>query len=854
MVLCYLEGLTAEAAAKELGCPRGTVLSRLSQARKRLRGRLARRGLGLPAGMVAVGGGSSVSEAALPAGFVETLINSTVASVARQTTTTSPAVAALAEGVLTMMTRTRLIRVVAAAAVVGLATVGAGLLVRRAALAAGQNVSPSKAANTGAVPAETVNAGEIVVRAADMSGPPERSDEAFMGVAAINPATGAWRTVYKGLSFGPISPDGRFMLYSRNGGNLDKSEDGVWVHDFKGQVQARRIFLRRGHPLWSHSGQKVVIAVSENQTPEKWETWRLNADGTDPVRLPIHQNELVLDCSRDGDWLLTRSQGGDPNHRGRLTLIRPDGTGARTLTEGSPEENFLTIFKISPDGKRVAYAEHRPEGNVSKARLLVLDIDGQHRRQLPVVFEPDAIATMDWSPDGSQLVLNSMSRSKPKILSSLAVVNADGTNYRALSLPAGEWNLQLCGWQTLTSGLRVPAKGDLERSPETRKVGSPRSRYYAIIEEYKTALRPYTDELPRAKSREERIRIAREKYVPPQKFFRRFLDLAESAPDDPASADALVWIIQRGFAGPDLDRAIDLLAEHHAASTMVGHASMTLSHSISPEAEPLFRAIMEHNDSRNIKGLACLSLGRYLKNLSETVRSLREDPVEANEWKMMMIESGAEEKAFESLAAREPDALLKQAEETLEQAVRDYGDTSGQSGRLADDAQKDLHEIRNLALGKPTPEIKGQDLEGRDLKLGDFRGKVVCLLFWTKTCTTCQDVVAYEHSLTNSLRNEPFALVGVNFGDDRGLLRKEVNDAGITFRSFWDSGGSLNAPGPIASQFNVHGCPSFYIFDHRGIIRHKFLGSVSKERLRSVIQALVDAARKDQPQGHRQTH
>jgi RNA polymerase sigma factor (sigma-70 family) len=50
VVLCYLEGQTAEEAARALGCPRGTVLSRLARARDRLRGRLERRGVTLSAG------------------------------------------------------------------------------------------------------------------------------------------------------------------------------------------------------------------------------------------------------------------------------------------------------------------------------------------------------------------------------------------------------------------------------------------------------------------------------------------------------------------------------------------------------------------------------------------------------------------------------------------------------------------------------------------------------------------------------------------------------------------------------------------------------------------------------------
>ncbi len=51
-VLCYLGGKTNEEAAQQLGCPSGTVFSRLARARERLRTRLTRRGLALPAGVL----------------------------------------------------------------------------------------------------------------------------------------------------------------------------------------------------------------------------------------------------------------------------------------------------------------------------------------------------------------------------------------------------------------------------------------------------------------------------------------------------------------------------------------------------------------------------------------------------------------------------------------------------------------------------------------------------------------------------------------------------------------------------------------------------------------------------------
>jgi cytochrome oxidase Cu insertion factor (SCO1/SenC/PrrC family) len=36
----------------------------------------------------------------------------------------------------------------------------------------------------------------------------------------------------------------------------------------------------------------------------------------------------------------------------------------------------------------------------------------------------------------------------------------------------------------------------------------------------------------------------------------------------------------------------------------------------------------------------------------------------------------------------------------------------------------------NLAIGKPAPEIAGEDIDGKQFKLSDYRGKVVLLDFW----------------------------------------------------------------------------------------------------------------------------
>jgi RNA polymerase sigma factor (sigma-70 family) len=121
-VLRCLSDRTAADAARELGCPIGTVESRLTRARARLRNALLRRGFAPAATGLAIG---TVQEAA--AGVTVPLVISTVkaaASFAAGTAATVSAPVALAEGVLRSMLLTKI--KIAAAVVLTVGALGAG--------------------------------------------------------------------------------------------------------------------------------------------------------------------------------------------------------------------------------------------------------------------------------------------------------------------------------------------------------------------------------------------------------------------------------------------------------------------------------------------------------------------------------------------------------------------------------------------------------------------------------------------------------------------------------------------------------------------------------------------------------
>jgi RNA polymerase sigma factor (sigma-70 family) len=82
LVLCYLEGKTNDEAADQLGCSRGTIATRLSRGRDRLRDGLVRRGVTVSGAVLVALLGQSVAKAAVPAALAATTAKAAAAAAA----------------------------------------------------------------------------------------------------------------------------------------------------------------------------------------------------------------------------------------------------------------------------------------------------------------------------------------------------------------------------------------------------------------------------------------------------------------------------------------------------------------------------------------------------------------------------------------------------------------------------------------------------------------------------------------------------------------------------------------------------------------------------------------------------
>jgi RNA polymerase sigma factor (sigma-70 family) len=134
-VLCYLEGKTNEQAARILGCPPGTIYSRLAWARERLRSRLGRRGLAFSVAALVVCLSRNAVSAAVSAPVVVVTSKAALAFAAGQAAAAGAVpgqAAALAEGVLRAMFLTKLKIALVATLAVAVAGSVAGILTHQA--------------------------------------------------------------------------------------------------------------------------------------------------------------------------------------------------------------------------------------------------------------------------------------------------------------------------------------------------------------------------------------------------------------------------------------------------------------------------------------------------------------------------------------------------------------------------------------------------------------------------------------------------------------------------------------------------------------------------------------------------
>ena len=263
------------------------------------------------------------------------------------------------------------------------------------------------------------------------------------------------------------------------------------------------------------------------------------------------------------------------------------------------------------------------------------------------------------------------------------------------------------------------------------KPGTPAEQYKSLLKERDRASGsgvPLTDA--------ERLKFVGRVYNLRNALAAKFLELAEKHPNDPVTLDALmqaVWQVNTTpwpveLVGEDTARAraFKLIQRDHIRSDKLGPLCQRISYGFCKEYETFLRAVAAKSPHKTIRATASLSLGHYLNNRRQRIDLCQEKPDLAKQFGALY---GKEYVA--DLLKQDRGKAVKEVEAVFEQAAEKYGDVKLDSETIADRAKAELFEIRHLSVGKEAQEIEGEDQDGKQFKLSDYRGKVVLLDFWS---------------------------------------------------------------------------------------------------------------------------
>lgn len=131
------------------------------------------------------------------------------------------------------------------------------------------------------------------------------------------------------------------------------------------------------------------------------------------------------------------------------------------------------------------------------------------------------------------------------------------------------------------------------------------------------------------------------------------------------------------------------------------------------------------------------------------------------------------------------------------------------------------------------PDFVLPDLGGKDVRLTEFKGRVVVVEFWATWCPPCRESIPGMVKLYQAYRDKGLVVLGVSL-DTSGV------DA---VRSFSEKNG-INYPvlqgnDDIAAKYMVRGIPTLVLVNKEGLIARQYLGGADEDVLEKDVRALL---------------
>lgn len=140
-----------------------------------------------------------------------------------------------------------------------------------------------------------------------------------------------------------------------------------------------------------------------------------------------------------------------------------------------------------------------------------------------------------------------------------------------------------------------------------------------------------------------------------------------------------------------------------------------------------------------------------------------------------------------------------------------------------------------IHVGEKATDLQLFTSDGELVSLSNFHGKFVFINFWASWCPPCRAEMPHIQEFFNEYKNDDFVILSVNLTHlekNKGSAQTFIDKNQYTFPVIYDEQGDVDA------IYKANTIPTSIIVDPEGVIHHRIVGPISKERLEKVFTDL----------------
>ena len=137
--------------------------------------------------------------------------------------------------------------------------------------------------------------------------------------------------------------------------------------------------------------------------------------------------------------------------------------------------------------------------------------------------------------------------------------------------------------------------------------------------------------------------------------------------------------------------------------------------------------------------------------------------------------------------------------------------------------------------GKTAPDFTLTDINGKQHKLSDYRGKNAMLVFWSTGCPPCLMEIPDLLELRKTVSEDDLAILAIT-SDDPAMIKKFAADKKINYTVLLDRG-TMPRPFGVMRIYGTTGIPGSFFIEPDGRIKLATVGLLPLRDTKAIIQA-----------------